>query len=190
MTIFQWIIPALWLLFAAYWAFSAASAKRSLGATAWWKQSLVRIGIVVLAVVALQGAGVGQALRAVQRYQANSMLLGAIGAVLVLLGVGLAIYARIYLGRNWGMPMSRKEEPELVTGGPYAHVRHPIYTGIILAMLGSAIGESLYWILPLVLFAPYFIYSARREEELMCEQFPEQYPDYMRRTKMIVPFVL
>jgi protein-S-isoprenylcysteine O-methyltransferase Ste14 len=190
MTIFQWIIPALWLLFIVYWAVSAVSAKRSLGVTAWWKQSLLRIGIVVLTLAGLHAAGAGRALRVVQAYQAHNVPLGAVGALLVLLGVGLAIYARIYLGRNWGMPMSRKEEPELVTGGPYAHVRHPIYSGIILAMLGSAIGESLHWALPLVLFAPYFIHCARREEQLMCEQFPRQYPDYMRRTNMIVPFVL
>lgn len=190
MTIFQWIIPALWLLFLVYWAVSAIGAKRSLGTSAWWKQSLLRGGIVVLTLAAIHFAGAGQALRAAQVYQARSVLLGAIGALLVLLGVGLAIFARVYLGRNWGMPMSRKAEPELVTRGPYAFVRHPIYTGIILAMLGSAIGESIIWALPLVLFAPYFIYSARREEELMREQFPAQYPDYMRRTKMIVPFVL
>ena len=100
------------------------------------------------------------------------------------------MFARVYLGRNWGMPMSRKEHPELVTGGPYAVVRHPIYTGIILAMLGSAIGESLFWALPLMLFAAYFVHCARQEEELMRAQFPDQYPDYMRRTNMIVPFVL
>ena len=190
MTIFQWIIPALWLLFLVYWAVSAIGAKRSLDTSAWWKQSLLRGGIVVLTLAAIHFAGAGHALRAAQAYQARSALLGAIGALLVLLGVGLAIFARVYLGRNWGMPMSRKAEPELVTRGPYAFVRHPIYTGIILAMLGSAIGESIIWALPLVLFAPYFIYSARREEELMREQFPAQYPDYMRRTKMIVPFVL
>jgi protein-S-isoprenylcysteine O-methyltransferase Ste14 len=190
MTIFQWIIPALWLLFAVYWAVSAIGAKRSLGTTAWWKQGLLRGGIAVLTLAAIHLAGAGHALRGAQSYQAHSVLLGAIGAALVLLGVGLAIFARVYLGRNWGMPMSRKEEPELVTGGPYTLVRHPIYSGIILAMLGSAIGESIIWALPLVLFAPYFIYSARREEELMREQFPAQYPDYMRRTKMIVPLVL
>ena len=190
MTIFQWIIPALWLLFAVYWAVSAIGAKRSLGTSAWWKQGLLRGGIVVLALAAIHFVGAGHALRAAQAYQARSTLLGAIGAALVLLGIALAVFARVYLGRNWGMPMSRKEEPELVTGGPYAFVRHPIYSGIILAMLGSAIGESIIWALPLVLFAPYFLYSARREEELMREQFPAQYPDYMRRTKMIVPLVL
>jgi protein-S-isoprenylcysteine O-methyltransferase Ste14 len=190
MTIFQWTIAALWLVFITFWGVSALSAKRSLGVTPWWRQSLLRVVIVVLIVAALRVAGAGPALRAMQAYQAHSQLLGGIGASLVLFGVGLAIFARVYLGRNWGMPMSRKAEPELVTGGPYAFVRHPIYTGIVFAMLGSAIGQSVIWALPLILFVPFFLYSARREEELMREQFPEQYPDYMRRTKMIVPFVL
>ncbi|HEY7843155.1 MAG TPA: isoprenylcysteine carboxylmethyltransferase family protein [Bradyrhizobium sp.] len=190
MTILQSIIPTLWLLFAAYWGFSALSAKRSVATTSWWTQSLLRLGIVVLALLALHFFGVGHALRLAQVYQTHSIILGALGTICVLLGVGLAIFARVYLGRNWGMPMSRKEDPELVTGGPYTYVRHPIYTGIVLAMLGSAIGESIFWALPLVVSAGYFIYCARREEELMREQFPVQYPAYMRRTKMIVPFVL
>ena len=190
MTIFRLIIPALWLAFMVYWGVSALSAKRSLGITPWWRQSLLRGGIVILIIAALHLTGVGRALRAVHAYQAHSTVLGAIGASIVLLGVGVAVYARVHLGRNWGMPMSRKAEPELVTGGPYAFVRHPIYTGIMLAILGSAIGESVLWAVLLIVFTPYFVYSARREEELMCEQFPTQYPDYMRRTKMIVPFVL
>ena len=190
MTIFQLIIPALWLVFAVYWGISALSAKRSLGVAPWWRQALLRGGLVVVIVAAIHFTGAGGWLRTVYIYQAHNTLLGAIGAALVLSGVGLAIYARLYLGRNWGMPMSRKEEPELVTGGPYAFIRHPIYTGIVLAALGSAIGESVVWVVMLLVFAPYFVYSARREEELMREQFPAQYPQYMRRTKMIVPFVL
>jgi protein-S-isoprenylcysteine O-methyltransferase Ste14 len=190
MTIFQWIIPALWLLFVVYWGISALGAKRNLGDTEWWRQSLLRFCVVALAVIAFRFAGIGHALRLAQAYQRHSIILGATGTLCVLLGVGVALYARVYLGRNWGMPMSRKENPELVTGGPYAYVRHPIYSGIILAMLGSAIGHSIIWALLLVLFAPYFVYSARREEVLMREQFPDQYPDYMRRTKMLLPFVL
>jgi protein-S-isoprenylcysteine O-methyltransferase Ste14 len=190
MTIFQPIIPALWLVFIVYWGISALRAKRSLGIGAWWRHSLLRGGAIILIISALHFTGAGRLLRAARAYQAHSILLGAIGAAVVLLGLGLAVYARIYLGRNWGMPMSRKEEPELVTGGPYAFVRHPIYTGIILAMLGSTIGESPFWVVLLIVFAPYFVYCARREEELMREQFPGQYPEYMRRTKMIVPFVL
>ena len=99
----------------------------------------------------------------------------------------MAISARWYLGRNWGMPMSRKEHPELVTGGPYACKRRPIYTGLILAMLGSAIGITIIWALVLVPVGGYFIYSARREEALMLQQFPEQYAAYRARTGMLVP---
>jgi protein-S-isoprenylcysteine O-methyltransferase Ste14 len=190
MTIARWMIPALWLVFLAYWAISAIGAKRNVAATPWWKLSVLRLPIVALVVVLLTVPEVRRTLRLVQAHMANTALAGAIGTLLVGLGVGLAIFARAYLGRNWGTPMSRKENPELVTGGPYAFVRHPIYSGIILAMFGTMIGLSVVWALPLVLFAPYFIYSARREEEFMCQQFGETYRAYMRRTKMLVPFVL
>jgi protein-S-isoprenylcysteine O-methyltransferase Ste14 len=100
------------------------------------------------------------------------------------------VSARVQLGRNWGMPASRKEDPELITGGPYRFIRHPIYTGFLLAMLGSAIALSPLFVLPLVLFAVYFSLAARREERYMAEKFPEQYPAYMKRTKMLLPFVV
>jgi len=83
------------------------------------------------------------------------------------------------------------EEPaELVTTGPYALVRHPIYGGMLLAMLGSALAQSLLWLAPLLVYGPLFIRSARREERLLLERFPQRYPGYLKRTKMLVPFVL
>ena len=188
MTSFHQIIIGLWGVFVAYWAISAMNAKRNIGGIN-WRLALVRVGVFVLLLTALRFTGARRVWQ-LATAQTASPLLGAIGVVLVFLGIGLAIYARVYLGRNWGMPMSRKENPELVTNGPYATVRHPIYSGIILAMLGSAIGDHVYWTLPLVLSVPYFIYSARREEELMLAQFAERYRDYMRHTKMIVPFVV
>jgi protein-S-isoprenylcysteine O-methyltransferase Ste14 len=189
MTVLHWIIPALWLIFLAYWAVSAIGVKRNVEATAWWNQGALRLSIVVLIIIAFSVPEVRRALRLAQAH-AGGALTGAIGTVLVGLGVGLAIFARTYLGRNWGTPMSRKENPELITGGPYAFIRHPIYTGIFLAMLGSTIGESVIWVLPLVLGGTYFIYSAWREEEFMCRQFPEEYRAYRHCTKMFVPFVL
>jgi protein-S-isoprenylcysteine O-methyltransferase Ste14 len=54
----------------------------------------------------------------------------------------LAINARRHLGRNWGMPMSRKEQPELITSGPYALIRHPIYSGLMLAMLETLVAAT------------------------------------------------
>ena len=187
----HFIIPGLWLLFVLYWLISARSAKRSVGGRrAKWIHIGVRIGILVLVVIALSSATLRHDLRVAQAYQLHHALLSVIGIILVALGVGLAVWARILLGRNWGTPMSQRVDPELVTGGPYAYVRHPIYSGVILGMIGSAIGHSVAWTLPLALVAPYFIYSARREEELMCQLFPDSYPAYMRRTYMLVPYVL
>ena len=151
---------------------------------------ILMVIILVVVVIALRTPQVRHALRSAQMFAASSTLMGVSGVVLAALGVGFAIVARVHLGRNWGMPVSRKENPELVSTGPYAFVRHPIYGGMLIAMLGSALGESVFWILPLILFGVYFIYSARREERLMLEQFPRQYPAYMSRTKMLLPLLL
>jgi len=190
MPLFHWFILALWLVFIVYWGISALGAKRSVRGAVWWRHVIVRLVMAVLIVIAVKVPTIRHALQAALHQQPGNMLVQAIGALLVALGIAFAIAARVHIGRNWGMPMSRTQDPELVTGGPYALVRHPIYTGVLVALLGSVIGYGLVWLPALLLSALYFIYSARREEALMCEQFPEQYPAYMRRTKMLLPFVL
>jgi protein-S-isoprenylcysteine O-methyltransferase Ste14 len=191
MTIYDWLIAALWLVFVAYWSVMAMGAKRTIRAHFWVREIGLRLGAIVLVVLALRIPGVRLALQDARAHAAGSSpLMGLGGVVLCALGIAFAIFARVHLGRNWGMPMTLKENPELVTSGPYAYVRHPIYTGILIAALGSAIGTSPFWLIPLALLGFYFVYSARREEKLMMEQFPKQYPQYMSRTKMLVPFVL
>jgi protein-S-isoprenylcysteine O-methyltransferase Ste14 len=191
MTICNWLLFALWIVFVAYWVLSAIGAKRTVGGRAWWREGAVRLGVLAFAALALQVPALRHVLQSAHAAAApTGMVVGVLGVVLCALGIGLAVWARIHIGRNWGMPMSRKEDPELVTTGPYAFIRHPIYTGMLVAILGSAIGGSRVWLLPLSLFGPYFIYSARREERLMLEQFPAQYSAYMARTKMLLPFLL
>jgi protein-S-isoprenylcysteine O-methyltransferase Ste14 len=116
--------------------------------------------------------------------------LQGIGLALFVLGLALAVWARVYLGRNWGMPMSQKADPELVTTGPYSSVRHPIYTGFILAMIGTAIAVSWYWLVVVIVIGAYFLYSAVVEERTMARLFPDSYPQYKRSTKMLVPFIV
>ncbi|HTU73728.1 MAG TPA: isoprenylcysteine carboxylmethyltransferase family protein, partial [Trebonia sp.] len=91
---------------------------------------------------------------------------------------------------NWGMPMSRKADPELVTTGPYKSVRHPIYSGIILAMIGTTLAVSVYWLAAVIFMGVYFSVSAVTEERYMAEQFPSTYPAYKRSTKMLIPHVI
>jgi protein-S-isoprenylcysteine O-methyltransferase Ste14 len=177
----------LWLLFVTYWALAAVGAKHNAGGRLCRRGIGLRLVVILLIAAVLRSPSLREFLAETQRSASQSSLLAWTGVALCLVGFGLAISARWHLGRNWGMPMSRKEQPELVTNGPYALIRHPIYTGLILAMLGSAIGVNIFWLVLLVPVSAYFIYSARQEESAMLQLFPEQYAAYMARTGMLAP---
>jgi protein-S-isoprenylcysteine O-methyltransferase Ste14 len=191
MIVFHLLILVSWLTLIAYWAVEAGRVKSNVRGKWQWRREIgLRLAILVLVVLALRVPGVRHQLQTVRRYVANTNLTaGYCGAALCACGVILAIWARACLGRNWGIPMAEKASPDLVTAGPYSHIRHPIYAGIILAILGSAIGQSILWVIPLVIVVPYFVFSARREEKLMSEKFPRQYPAYMDRSNMLIPFL-
>jgi protein-S-isoprenylcysteine O-methyltransferase Ste14 len=80
-------------------------------------------------------------------------------------------------------------DPELVTSGPYRYVRHPIYSGILLGLIGTAVALDPVWFVVVVIVAVYFAYSATVEERLMSVQFPADYAEYRRHTRMLVPFI-
>lgn len=113
----------------------------------------------------------------------------AAGAVLCIVGVAFAIWARVVLGRNWGMPMTLHDDPELVTSGPYRYVRHPIYTGLTAMFIGTSLVYPLA-ALPSAFAIAYSVFSALREERDMAKRFPEAYREYKKRSKMLVPFLL
>lgn len=192
MTVFGWLISACWAILAGYWCIAGAAAIRSIGSKwIWWREIALRLGFFALVMLALQIEFATQAGPDAGLYILNtSTLMGFSGFVLSAVGIGLAIGARACLGLGWAVPASNNERLELITNGPYAWVRHPIYGGFLIAMLGSAIGQSVLWLLPLIVYGPGFILSARREEKLLLGQLPERYRDYMRRTKMLVPFFI
>ena len=86
--------------------------------------------------------------------------------------------------------MTSKENADLVTTGPYSLVRHPIYSGALLAVVGSIIVLGIIWIIFFVYIFVYFIYSVKVEEEIMASKFPNEYPAYKARTKMLIPYIL
>jgi protein-S-isoprenylcysteine O-methyltransferase Ste14 len=160
---------------------AAFSMKR--GRVPWSRQLGIRAALAVV-VIAMIRLGVFR-----HHDLNNNPWLAVLGLVLFPLGLGFAIWARVHIGRNWGVPMTRKDEPELVTGGPYRLVRHPIYSGILVAGVGTAVALSWPWLTAVLLAGIYFVYSAIVEERYMTDQFPHTYPDYKRSTKMLVPFV-
>lgn len=170
-----------WATFWLYWFVAAFSMKR--GRFSWSRELRIRVLIAIVIIILFR-------LGALRNAHLNTSALGAgVGLVLFAIGLAFAVWARLTLGRNWGTPMSKKDEPELVTSGPYRMVRHPIYSGILLAGVGTAAALSWTWMSAVIIAGVYFVYSATVEERYMAEQFPDHYPDYRRSTKMLVPFV-
>ena len=181
----MYVAPTLillgWVAFWVYWLAASVGVKQ--GRTRWGRFVRIRIAILILALL-LARAGLfrGHAITS------NPWRQG-LGLALFASGLAVAVWARRYLGRNWGAPMSEKVNPELVTTGPYRTVRHPIYSGIILAMVGTAIAVNWYWLIAVGLAMLFFVYSAYKEEGYMASLFPDTYPAYKRSTKMLIPFV-
>jgi protein-S-isoprenylcysteine O-methyltransferase Ste14 len=110
------------------------------------------------------------------------------GAELCVVGLAFAVWARIALGRSWGMPMTQHADPELVTHGPHRYVRHPIYAGLNVILIGPALVYPSAVALPCALMIAYSVFSARREERDM-ERFPSTYAEYKQLSKFLVPFL-
>jgi protein-S-isoprenylcysteine O-methyltransferase Ste14 len=173
-------IGCAWLVFWIYWLASAASSKESVKSG--WRPRLTgvtAIGVFLIAGVLRSGS-----------LAVHSVILEAIGAVLFGCGISLAVWARLHLGRNWGMPMTQRAEPELVTSGPYRFVRHPIYTGLLTAVLGTALVNNLLGLIVVAVLLAYFYYSGTVEERNLAATFPHAYPEYKSKTKMLIPFLL
>jgi protein-S-isoprenylcysteine O-methyltransferase Ste14 len=172
-------VDIAWGVFWVYWLASAFGVKSGRG-------SLRRIpltGVTALAVVLVVRVFRGGSLAV------SSPVLGVIGAVVFASGIAVAIWARVHLGRNWGMPMTQKSEPELVTSGPYRVVRHPIYSGLLGGLIGTALVTNLIALIVAAVLGGYFTYCAAVEEKNLTAAFPTAYPAYQANTKMLIPFV-
>lgn len=175
------VFAAGWAAFWLYWIVAAFSSKR--GRVPWSRELRIRAVIVVAAILLIR-------LGAFRGHNAHSdPWREALGLALFALGLGFAVWARVHIGRNWGLPMTRKDEPALVTSGPYHLVRHPIYSGLLAAGVGTAVSLGPVWLPVVVLAGIYFVYSATVEERYLAERLPDAYPAYRRSTKMLVPFV-
>ena len=190
MHIYAGILSLIWVVFIVYWIISAFSSKRNAKLSPNTRLLFILVRIVILIIVLIIfDAQIFSSTPAPLFIPPVNPALNVIGLIFAAAGVVFAIWARVYLGKNWGMPMSVKVNPELVTDGPYAIVRHPIYTGVLFAMLGSVGVQGLAWLIAFVGGTLYFIYAATREEKLMQSQFPDAYPAYKKRTKMLIPFI-
>ena len=124
------------------------------------------------------------------RFVPASVAIHVLGAIPVSTGLGFAAWARVHLGRNWSGEITLKQEHELIRSGPYGLVRHPIYSGLLAAMLGTAIviGE---WraLIALAFFAGAVLRRVSVEQRWLSEIFPDDYSRYRREVPALVPFL-
>jgi protein-S-isoprenylcysteine O-methyltransferase Ste14 len=183
------IISVCWLVFVAIWTIAAVSTKR----TVYRETRAQRLRYWVLLVIAyfLLLCGPRMPLPLNLRIVPHVAPTAWAAAVLCLIGLAFALWARVILGSNWSGVVTLKEGHELVERGPYRFVRHPIYTGILSMFFATALalGHLGGFAGTLLMFASFWI-KLRDEEQLMLQQFPDRYADYRQRAKRIIPFVL
>jgi protein-S-isoprenylcysteine O-methyltransferase Ste14 len=178
----------IWVIFWIYWVILATQSKSNKH-NSYHAFLGLRFIILLIFLLLIRVSGIRSDIFTNHDLITHNIILEIIGTVLLIMGLSFAVWARINLGKNWGMPMTRKTEPELVTSGPYRYVRHPIYTALILASLGTAIAIGAYLLVIFFVFIFYFTFSARREEDYLSKEFGNTYMAYKKKSKMLIPFL-
>ena len=184
------LIALLWAVWIIVWTAAAFFVKRtqhreSLGATLLERVPLTA-GFFMFLLPHWMPRRIPPAL--IHRLMAEGPLLALASVVLVAAGLLAAYWARAHLGRNWSSQVMVKVGHTLITGGPYRWVRHPIYAGMTLALVGTALASGApYGFLGLVLILFGFLVRVRQEERLMRETFPREYIEYCRHTARLIP---
>ena len=114
-----------------------------------------------------------------------------LGLGLTVLGLAFSVWARAHLGRLWSVAATFKVDHVLVQTGPYGMVRHPIYTGLLTAVLGTSLAHATASAaLGFTLFLVACLLKVRHEEHLLMRHFAERYDVYRREVRALIPFVI
>lgn len=182
------VIDSLWLVMILVWIAGAMMTKRTMR----WQSPSSRLwqaGIVVFGYWLLFSGRVHTLWMDVQLYVPGRRAAMA-GIALTAAGIAFAIWARLTLGGNWSGTVTLKEGHTLVQRGPYRWVRHPIYTGLLLASVGTAVvSGSLHSMVALLVILFGFWLKIATEESLMVQTFGAEYVEYMRRVKALAPYL-
>jgi protein-S-isoprenylcysteine O-methyltransferase Ste14 len=180
------VILLLWSAWALYWVISARNAKTT--------QRRESTASRLAHVIPLLLGGVLIAWHRppwpwlAMRLWPRSFLIYCLGVALLAVGLAFAVWARVHLGRNWSGTVTIKEDHELIRSGPYAYVRHPIYTGILAGVLGTTIASgTVHAAAGLVVITAALVRKTRVEERFLRETFPAEYPRYCAEVPALVP---
>jgi protein-S-isoprenylcysteine O-methyltransferase Ste14 len=183
------LILWVWAAWALYWLVSAIGNKATQRREPWSSRIAYILPLVVGGVL-IAWRGVPWAGVLSLRLWPRSLALYWVGLAVLVAGLGFAVWARVQLGRNWSGAVTVKEGHELIRTGPYACVRHPIYTGLLTAVIGTVIcAATVRAALGFLIIAVALVRKVRAEEVFMRETFPGRYEKYCEEVPALVPFV-
>ncbi len=185
---YDFFFQVLWVLFLLYWQIKAANTKTTqrLEPAA---SRILRVFLFLVAIILLSTTRIPLPWLYLHLWPAG-LLSFWLGAAITIAGLLFAVWAREHLGRNWSRSVTIKQDHELITTGPYSKVRHPIYTGILIGFLGTAIAISQvrgFLVLALIFLALWL--KLRMEEQWMRAQFGQTYAAYAGKTAALVPYL-
>ncbi len=185
-TTWHWI-SGCWIVCMVYWLVSSLFVKRTAERQPWKVRSGHLLFLCVAFFVLFAAPSRFLAVQVIPHTPAVKLA----AAVIATVGLLGALWSRITLGRNWSAQVTFKEDHELIERGPYRWVRHPIYTSVLLMFLGTVMHLGrVGGLVGLAICIASFWYKLRQEEAVMERHFPTAYPDYKRRVKALVPFVV
>ena len=180
------LIEIPWIVFVVYWAIGALKTRRTAS-----KESFAsRYGVLFLEIVGYvlvfnEGAGIGFLRRLVIP---QTLLVASSGVALTWAGIAVALWARWHLGQFWSARITIKEDHRLIRTGPYARLRHPIYSGLDLAAIGSALTIDRWrCVLGVLLIVAGYAIKAKKEERMLAAQFGEGFTEHCQRTGFLIP---
>ncbi len=184
---YRYLFSAMWISWVAYWIWASRNAKPTERREPIGSRLLHTVPLI-LAVGLLWGNRVPFAVLN-QRVFPWAPWEFWVAAFVTASGMLFSVWARVHLGRNWSGEVTIKEGHELIGTGPYALVRHPIYTGLLVAIIGSALARG-EWrgVLAIVISCAALWRKLRLEEQWMTERFGEQYVAYRQRVPALIPF--
>lgn len=186
---YESFFPAVWIAFLVYWQIKAGKTKTTqrLEPAA---SRILRVFIFLLAIALLWTTRIPLPWLYLQLWPTGLWPFW-LGAAVTISGLLFAVWAREHLGSNWSRSVTIKQDHELITTGPYAVVRHPIYTGILIGFVGMAIAisQARGFIVFVLIFLALWL-KLRIEEKWMRSQFGETYATYARQTAALVPYLL
>jgi len=182
------VISLLWLAIFVLWAVTGITSKQTVQSRS-EGPSRIAVWIVWLAWWLLLTHGFGMEILSV-RFVPKTTIASYAGLAITVAGLALSVWARIQIGRNWSGLIQVKEGHQLMHTGSYAIVRHPIYSGFMLATLGTAIAfGEISGLLAFVMILAAWGYKSRLEETAMIEHFGAEYESYRRKVKRLIPFI-